>query len=59
MSKIKVVEFKGAYRTFTGNPSKECEEYIYKHKIKKEDIIKICYSSENRYSSILLVYEEE
>lgn len=56
---IKVKEFCGAYKSFSGGGSSECEEYIKDHNITRDKIIKIGYSSENNYSSILLVYEED
>ena len=56
---IKIKEFYGAYKSFSGSGSRECEEYIQKHNITRDKIIKIGYSSEDNYSSILLVYEED
>ena len=56
---IKIKEFEGAYRSFSGGPSDKCEDFIRNHNITRDKIIKICYSSENNHSSILLVYEED
>lgn len=56
---IKVKEFYGAYKSFSASGSRECEEYIQEHNITRDKIIKIGYSSESNYSSILLVYEED
>lgn len=56
---IKVKEFYGAYKSFSASGSRECEEYIQEHNITRDKIIKIGYSSENNYSSILLIYEED
>lgn len=56
---IKVKEFYGAHNSLYGGGSRECEEYIKDHNITRDKIIKISYSSEDGYSSILLVYEED